>query len=261
MGLLKKRTILLMLPVLGMFCLSRTAVCAAGEAVGTPGSEGGRWVVKMTADPNIVPLNGETVVTLLCSDAILNEIPHRSRWESRNGRLPSFSCEALTDEPQAGPLGRTVVVALDVNLPAADEFVTDLLLGLSLTLKQACDAYKRELSDCLKQARSEQKAAEAAYRTAIEQATRTEEPILLDPADQAIYDQLQKQVDLSKLSPETPFGEAIEVLKNSVDPPLPVVSDLQRIHEDLADTPRGEPLARVMRKLKDCLDKHAEGVF
>ena len=120
MGLLKKRIIFLMLPVLGMFCPSRTAVCAAGEDVGTPGSGGGRWVVKVTADPNILPLNGETVVALLRSDAVLSEI--RSRWESRNGRLPSFYCEALTDEPQAGPLGRTVVMALDVNAPAAEAF-------------------------------------------------------------------------------------------------------------------------------------------
>jgi type II secretory pathway component GspD/PulD (secretin) len=39
-------------------------------------------------------------------------------------------------------------------------------------------------------------------------------------ADAVVYKQLDEIVDLSQLTPETPFGEAIEMLKNSVDPSL-----------------------------------------
>ena len=44
-----------------------------------------------------------------------------------------------------------------------------------------------------------------------------------NPADAAVYKQLDEVVDLSELTPETPFEEAIGVLKNSVDPPLKIV--------------------------------------
>jgi general secretion pathway protein D len=49
---------------------------------------------------------------------------------------------------------------------------------------------------------------------------KPEGPIGRNPADAAVDKQLDEIVDLSQLTPETPFGEAIEVLKNSVAPPL-----------------------------------------
>jgi type II secretory pathway component GspD/PulD (secretin) len=52
---------------------------------------------------------------------------------------------------------------------------------------------------------------------------RPEEAIGQDPATVAVYEQLNRIVDLSELTAETPFSEAIEELKNSVDPPLKIV--------------------------------------
>jgi len=52
---------------------------------------------------------------------------------------------------------------------------------------------------------------------------RPEEAIGQDPATVAVYKQLNQIVDLSELTAETPFSEAIEELKNSVDPPLKIV--------------------------------------
>jgi type II secretory pathway component GspD/PulD (secretin) len=49
---------------------------------------------------------------------------------------------------------------------------------------------------------------------------KPDEPIGRSPADAAVYKQLDEIVDLTQLTPEMPFSEAIEVLKNSVDPPL-----------------------------------------
>jgi type II secretory pathway component GspD/PulD (secretin)/tetratricopeptide (TPR) repeat protein len=49
-----------------------------------------------------------------------------------------------------------------------------------------------------------------------------EPPIGRSAADAAVDKQLDEIVDLSQLTPETPFGEAIEMLKNSVDPSLKI---------------------------------------
>ena len=58
-----------------------------------------------------------------------------------------------------------------------------------------------------------------------------EEAIGQDPATARVYEQLEQIVDLSELGPDMPFGEAIEILKNSVDPPLKIVA----IWRDLYD--------------------------
>jgi beta-lactamase regulating signal transducer with metallopeptidase domain len=44
-----------------------------------------------------------------------------------------------------------------------------------------------------------------------------------DPADVAVYGQLNEVVDLSQFTPEMPLGEAIEELKKSVEPPLKII--------------------------------------
>jgi len=50
-----------------------------------------------------------------------------------------------------------------------------------------------------------------------------DEPIGLDPADVAVYQQLDTVVDLSELTPTMPLGEAIEIIKNSVKPQLNII--------------------------------------
>ncbi|MGA2916434.1 MAG: hypothetical protein ABSE89_10455 [Sedimentisphaerales bacterium] len=44
----------------------------------------------------------------------------------------------------------------------------------------------------------------------------------LAPADAAVYKQLESIVDLSALTPDTPFSEAIETIRTSVEPPLKI---------------------------------------
>ncbi|MHC4537020.1 MAG: secretin N-terminal domain-containing protein, partial [Planctomycetota bacterium] len=51
----------------------------------------------------------------------------------------------------------------------------------------------------------------------------------LDPIDKAVYDQLEMIVDLSELAPQMSFGEVVEILENSVEPPL----QIQPIWKDL----------------------------
>jgi general secretion pathway protein D len=70
---------------------------------------------------------------------------------------------------------------------------------------------------------------------------KPEEAIGQDPANVAVYRQLEKVVDLSTFSPEMPFSEAIDELKHSVDPPLTVVV-LWRDLLDNADIDKNSPI-------------------
>jgi general secretion pathway protein D len=70
---------------------------------------------------------------------------------------------------------------------------------------------------------------------------KPEEAIGQDPADVAVFKQLDEIVDLSELTPEMPFSEAIEELKNSVEPPLKIVV-LWRDLLDNADIDQTTPI-------------------
>jgi Flp pilus assembly secretin CpaC/tetratricopeptide (TPR) repeat protein len=76
------------------------------------------------------------------------------------------------------------------------------------------------------------------WREIVEKPTRQPEPpYLMDPADKAVYDQLEQVVDLSDLTPSTSFADVLDVLKNSVSPPL----QIQPNWRDLLETAEIEP--------------------
>jgi len=70
---------------------------------------------------------------------------------------------------------------------------------------------------------------------------RPDEPIGVDLANALVYEQLDRIVDLSELTPEMPLSEAIEELKNSVEPPLKIVV-LWRDLYDNADIDQTTPI-------------------
>jgi len=71
------------------------------------------------------------------------------------------------------------------------------------------------------------------WREIIERPTRKpDEPIGLDPEDMAVYEQLDKVVDLSSLTRTMPLSEAIEVIRNAVDPPLRIVVLWRDLYEN-----------------------------
>jgi general secretion pathway protein D len=70
---------------------------------------------------------------------------------------------------------------------------------------------------------------------------KPEEAIGQDPADVAVFKQLDEIVDLSELTPEMPFSEAIEELKDSVEPPLNIIV-LWRDLYDNADIDQTTPI-------------------
>jgi len=70
---------------------------------------------------------------------------------------------------------------------------------------------------------------------------KPEPPIGRSAADAAVDKQLDEIVDLSQLTPETPFGEAIEMLKNSVDPSLKMFVNWRDL-SDNADIDQTTPI-------------------
>ncbi len=68
-----------------------------------------------------------------------------------------------------------------------------------------------------------------------------EPPLGWSAADVAADKQLDEIVDLSQLTPETPFGEAIDMLKNSVDPPLKIFVKWRDLYDN-ADIDQTTPI-------------------
>ena len=91
---------------------------------------------------------------------------------------------------------------------------------------------------------------------------KPEEVMGEDPANAAVYEQLKKIVDLSGLTPEMPLSEAIEELKNAVQPPLTIVVrwlDLEENAEIGRTTPINmDPISAV--PLKTALELLLESV-
>jgi general secretion pathway protein D len=95
---------------------------------------------------------------------------------------------------------------------------------------------------------------------------RPEEAIGQDPATVAVYKQLDQIVDLSELTAEMPFSEAIEELKNSVDPPLKVTVLWRDLYDnadiDQTTTINMDPISAVpLGTALDLLLKAVSGGF
>lgn len=108
-----------------------------------------------------------------------------------------------------------LIVEMPGNVPPrADEFLRELVGNFQNSLSHAYEVYLSDLQDWLKNAQNQRRTAAAALdETAGETSAATTR----------IRKQLEVEVDLSVLKPETPFKEAVEVLRKSVAPPLNIV--------------------------------------
>ncbi len=95
---------------------------------------------------------------------------------------------------------------------------------------------------------------------------KPDEPIGRSAADAAVYKQLDEIVNLSQLSPEMPFSEAVEVLKNSVEPPLRIFVNWRDLYDN-ADVEQTTPInmdpisAIPLRKALELLLEAVSGGF
>jgi Flp pilus assembly secretin CpaC/tetratricopeptide (TPR) repeat protein len=101
------------------------------------------------------------------------------------------------------------------------------------------------------------------WKELIERPTRQpDKPIGLDPLDAEVYSKLKEIVSLPNLSPSMSFGEVVEMLENSVTPPIqiqPNWKDLLENAEVESATPAGmDPLTGV--KLRKAIEILITGV-
>mgnify|MGYP001166090071 CR=1 FL=1 len=140
---------------------------------------------------------------------------------------------APTGPKGASTVEHSVVVRLTVEFPdefkpVAREFLSALVVNLRNCLLNTHDKYAESLEELLESARQQRE------RT-LERLKQTGGSLSADAA--RVKEQLHTIVDLSVLSPQTPFGEAIEVLKNAVAPPLQIVA----LWRDLFEQANVEP--------------------
>jgi hypothetical protein len=136
----------------------------------------------------------------------------------------------VAPEPPGPDVEQMLLFRLTVELPedvkpAAEEFMNVLIDLMRRTILDEARDYSVALQNRLSRIREQRERAQAQLSEMMGQARAIEPPppIELDPADVAVYEQLEQIVDLSVLSGEMPFSDAIEELKNSVDPPLKIV--------------------------------------
>lgn len=114
---------------------------------------------------------------------------------------------------------QTAIIKLSVRLPVgykpqAGNFVKALIDNLGKTLNLAYERYEQTLSEQIEFARFRRDEVQ-------QQLGHVATP--LSPVSTQVHEQLGTIVDLSMLTPEMPFSKAIDLLKNSVEPPLPIV--------------------------------------
>jgi hypothetical protein len=246
-------------------------------------------VVKVTANPSILPMRYETIESLLRSSNVAGKAGREVLGLSLGQSLGLFTTEPLSGyssisalpelspkskpEPELGtekpgglyekeatpapmPLRatlptlpdlageQTIFLRLAVELPedvkaAAEEYMDALIDNLRQTLIMAYRDVGGKLTRQLADTENQRNNAQSQLSNIMEQTRATEPPppIKQDPTDMAVYEQLDQIVDLSMLSPEMPFSEAIGILKNSVKPPLKIVM----LWRDLCENAEIEP--------------------
>jgi len=142
--------------------------------------------------------------------------------------------------------------------PLAREYMKALVDNLRESLHEAHHAYSNDLEASLEDAESRRDRARSRFSDAMEQVKAVVPPpeIKQNPADAAVYEQLEQIVDLSMLEAQMSFDEVITVLEQSVDPPLqiqPNWKDLLENAELEQTTPAGvDPLTSI--KLRKALE-------
>ncbi len=224
-----KRTIIFLVVVLLTAGAAQSAEKPATEK--DPSIYTESCLVKVTADPAILPDMVNTIESLFQSSDVGGKAAREMLDTSfdidiLNRRHLSLISTRLLSVPSMD----TVVLQLQVNLTEdtkvrARKFLSALIVNLRQALGDAYETHRQQLQIELEQAEIQQEDAQSQLSKIMEQARIIEPPppIEQNPADLAVYEQLDQVVDLSQLSPETPFAEAIDIIKNSVEPPLKIV--------------------------------------
>jgi hypothetical protein len=164
------------------------------------------------------------------------EVPYgtTSRGMSRRGSSGPYGEQAGREAGR--DMEQTAFVKLTVRLPedvapAAGEFLNLVAENLRASLADAYEKHVQELGNRLSFAEARLRDAEGRLERAMGRDS---------PGRTRVNEQLYAIVNLSRLTPEMPVSEAVELLRNSVEPPLQIVvlwRDLQDNAQITPDSP------------------------
>ena len=154
---------------------------------------------------------------------------------------------------------QSAMLRLSVRLPdevkpVAEEFLAAIVENLKEALRNGYDQHAKELQAIADFAESRRYDAERNLEIVMG---------IHSPNRIQIQEQLNTIVDLPMLTPEMPFSEAIETLKNAVEPPLPIIVLWKELFDKCEIEPTtpidmdGLPTVRLKTALKTLL--HAVG--
>ncbi|MGE5297139.1 MAG: hypothetical protein ACM3VT_20130 [Solirubrobacterales bacterium] len=218
-----------------------------------------RCIVKTTADAEVLPLSFELLELLVKSDAVAGEAA-RTTWPAGHG-VPDAYLDIrpledgdVVDDAASSEIGgsfpartRTVLLGLRVHLdsevgPVAREFGNAVIENLRTELREAFAAHAEDLRRQLAEAENRRETLREEFKRMLrDDASTAPEPIQLNSEDEAVYEQLDKIVDLSSLTQQTPANEAFVILRNSVQPPLNLIV----FWRDLLDNANIEPTSPI----------------
>jgi len=180
----------------------------------------------------------------------------RARFEQmimmRSRETPEYRRKGYAPKKPPAPKSfvqeQVILLRLEVDLPegvkpAAQEFMNAIVANLRSALRTAWESCYGQLHDSVNSAKywsdkAQEELSKAMKQTPAITSTAATAP---NPADAALFKQLDQTVDLSALGPDMTFADAIEELKRSVDPPLRIVV-LWRDLVDNADIDQTTPI-------------------
>lgn len=195
-------------------------------------------MIKLSADQEFLPLEINTVDYLMHSSGVYAKAAHEILDYQLSKDIELFQISSTELIYSTSSNNQAITFELQVNLPedikpAAQEFMLALAYDFRKTVQIAFHTnYRAELSNQLALAESQRNQVLA----------QLTEAMTLTPADTAAKKQLDKIVDISQLTSNNSFSDAIDILKHAVDPPLPIVVlwlDLEENAEIERATPIG----------------------
>jgi hypothetical protein len=145
-----------------------------------------------------------------------------------------------------------IVVVLDTDQSIAESDETNNLASMTVVVKdgriiEKSVQYSPQTNQKSEQAEKADAKVEFEPREGVETidmvkpSKQTKAPSEQRPTNEAVYRHLEKIFDLSELPPEMHFADALDVLKNTVEPPLNVYVFWRDLYEE-ADVERTSPI-------------------
>lgn len=166
-------------------------------------------VIKITSDPAVLSVDGQTIGRLLNSSGIAGKAARKVGLVplDTDGVISIYHLSIVED-------GLINVFNMTIyDREPGEEFMDAVIINLQEALHRDFDIYRDKLRKELQLVEQQAEIAQRELSAAIG----------VTPADKVVGAQLDQLVDMSLLTETTAFSDALDILGNSVEPPLPIV--------------------------------------